>query len=493
MMSRLWQKRILCGVGALMVGGMTAGAAPVVSPSPARLSVDVYDSGFASIRELRRFSVPAGPSDLHIKGLPARTRPMSISQFPAAGAEALNIRVQRFAWDAGELDRLLRLYRGHEVVVRTRSGDIRGRLVAAGAEEEAASYALRDAEGALHAVDRAEAVEIIFPDAETRAFLEPTLVWETEAAGGGPVNLRLAYQADGWTWRAIYELLMDEAEETMDMSVRFSVENRSGADIENARLRFVATEKGQTAPLFDPRGTRPDQEPALWYRYGRDEPALGRLLAGLSTLDTYELQEPATLPDGQTRHFAWEQVRDMPVDRFYVYDGVIFERFQQNRRNDWNYGTESRNTVETYLEFDNTADAGLGVSLPPGRLRLYRQHEDGMLSFAGEEFISATPVGQRGHVRLGPAPDLRGERKRTHYREVTPLKEYEESFEIRLENTSDRDVTIRVVEHLYRWPDFEIVKADTPYQETGDQRIEFRPVLKAGGTRSIHYTVRYRW
>ena len=85
------------------------------------------------------------------------------------------------------------------------------------------------------------------------------------------------------------------------------------------------------------------------------------------------------------------------------------------------------------------------------------------------------------------------ERARTGYTEVTPLHEYEESFEIRIENQSERATEVRVVEHLYRWPDYEIVRADTEYNETGPQTIEFRPLVKPGGKRSVHYTVRYSW
>ena len=52
---------------------------------------------------------------------------------------------------------------------------------------------------------------------------------------------------------------------------------------------------------------------------------------------------------------------------------------------------------------------------------------------------------------------------------------------------------IRVVERLYRWPDFEIVKADFEYREIGPQTIEFRPVIKAGGSLTLRYTVRFRY
>ena len=58
---------------------------------------------------------------------------------------------------------------------------------------------------------------------------------------------------------------------------------------------------------------------------------------------------------------------------------------------------------------------------------------------------------------------------------------------------SAEEVEIRVVEHLYRWPDYKVVKADMAYKELSPGIIEFRPLLKPGGRRSVHYTVRYSW
>ncbi len=60
-------------------------------------------------------------------------------------------------------------------------------------------------------------------------------------------------------------------------------------------------------------------------------------------------------------------------------------------------------------------------------------------------------------------------------------------------NETSEAAEVRVVEHLYRWPKYEIVKVDTEYEETGPQRIEFRPRVPAGAQRTITHTVRYSW
>jgi hypothetical protein len=208
---------------------------------------------------------------------------------------------------------------------------------------------------------------------------------------------------------------------------------------------------------------------------------------------TYSLPQGLTIDPGETRYFQFAVQEKLPVTRIYVYDGVKFDRFQRNRRNDWNYGTEYHTAVETHLEFNNTKESGLGEDLPLGYVRVFQQVADGASDYLGEDFIRAANAGQTGHVLLGPARGLQGERERTGYAEVKPLHEYEETFEIRLSNSTDEAAEIRVVERLYRWTEYEIVKADAEYVSTGPQSIEFKPTLKPDGTKVIHYTVRYRW
>ncbi len=298
-------------------------------------------------------------------------------------------------------------------------------------------------------------------------------------------------------WSGFYELVIDPAGRHGDFSGRVRIDNGSGGSISEARIRLVSTEKGvldaSAAQGKDPLSAKASSPLSLRHVYGRDMLAFESQMAGMTALNTYEIPESLSLDRNEQKFIQLYGARQIPVRRFYVYDGVKFDRFQRSRRNDWNYGTESHSTVEAHLEFENSESGGLGVDLAPGQLRLYERNADGTLDLLGEDFLNGTPKGSDGHVQLGVARGLRGERERTGYSEVVPLHTYEETFEIRLENNSESDAEIRVVEHLYRWHDFEVVRADAEYTKTGPQVIEFRPKLKPGGRRALHYTVRYNW
>jgi hypothetical protein len=338
-------------------------------------------------------------------------------------------------------------------------------------------------DGARAFYEMSDVSAVDFPHAGQSAFLEPTLLWGARAEQEGLQNVRLTYMADGLNWWVHHEMILRPDGESARFSTRVGLRNESGGRFIDARVKLVSTE----------RGTGSGSPAAQRYAYGPAEPGPGVRSAALNPIGNYELPLPVSIQDSQTRYLSLLSIDQLPVSRFFVYDGVRFDRFQRNRQNDWNYGTEYDKAIESHLSFQIPAASPAGGNVPGGVLRLFQQREDGSLDYLGQDVLSAISSNGTGSVRIGPARGLTGERERTGFNEIRPLHEYDETFEIRLSNLSDAPAQIRVVEHLYRGTDFEIVKSDTEYVSTGPQTIEFRPDLKAGGKRVIRYTVRYRW
>lgn len=483
----------------LMVAAPAAWAAEASAPRSTTLSV--YDSGFALVSELRSVTLAGTEDRVTLKALPARLDPQTVSFEVVGGGKGFEVVEQRFENDLATSSRLFGRYRNRPLQVRTDEGLRQGRLAGVPTWDEAGAAGdplqLIQPDGTLLTFPSPAGVgEVLFPEAERNAYLEPALIWQTRADTEGPQNMRLNYLARGLHWNSAYDVVLNDDAATARLTARVALHNAAGGTFREARVKLVLTEQGMPVEPdsgspkrpFDPATQSPQR-----YAYGAREPQDERGVASLAPMETYEVPRPVTLGEGDTVYVQIAAAERLPITRFYVYDGVRFDRFQRNRRNDWNYGTEFQTTVETHLEFENTAQAGLGFGLPPGQVNLYQRGANDVVDLLGSERLLAVKPGGKGHVRLGPARGLRGERERTGYSEVKPLHEYEESFEIRLANDSEQEVAVRVVEHLYRWHEFEIVKSDLEYQTVGPQAIEFRPELKPGGRRSIHYTVRYRW
>ena len=129
-------------------------------------------------------------------------------------------------------------------------------------------------------------------------------------------------------------------------------------------------------------------------------------------------------------------------------------------------------------EFVNAETNHLGIALPKGKLRFYRRDADGQMEFVGEDMIDHTPRNETIRVTTGNAFDLVGERKQTNFRVDTGDKWMDETFEIKLRNRKKEPVEIRVVEHLYRWSNWEITQKSDDFKKTDSQTIEFRVPVK---------------
>ena len=149
--------------------------------------------------------------------------------------------------------------------------------------------------------------------------------------------------------------------------------------------------------------------------------------------------------------------------------------------------------MATYREFKNSEDNGLGVALPAGRTRFYRMDGDGQLEFTGENSIDHTPKNETIRVYLGNAFDLVGERTRTQFYKHPSRDMMRESFEIEIRNRSEEAVTVQVVEHLYRWSNWEITERSAAFEKTDAQTIEFPVSVGADAVKTVSYTVEYTW
>jgi hypothetical protein len=69
----------------------------------------------------------------------------------------------------------------------------------------------------------------------------------------------------------------------------------------------------------------------------------------------------------------------------------------------------------------------------------------------------------------------------------------EEDFEIRLRNRKTTAVTVRVVEHLYRWSNWSITQKSDAFTRKDAQTVEFEVTVPPDAEKVVTYRVRYEW
>jgi hypothetical protein len=207
----------------------------------------------------------------------------------------------------------------------------------------------------------------------------------------------------------------------------------------------------------------------------------------------YSIARATTLHDHETKQVEFVHAEKMFAPTIYVYDGANGYQFY-GLNYDQGYGQSDNKKVIVQREFKNAETNQLGIALPAGKLRFYRRDSDGQLQFVGENTIDHTPRDETIRVTTGDSFDLVGERKQTNFRVDTGDKWIDETFEIKLRNHKKyAPVEIRMVEHLYRWSNWDITAKSDDFTKKDSQTIEFRIPVKPDEERIVTYTVHYSW
>jgi len=463
-----------------------------LAAQPRSIAMTLLENGLAQVSETH--SVPPVNAEglIQIGPLPETLLPTSVNAVPADRGETLDILSQRFAYDLLNDASLFRAYRGEKVTCEKGGVALAGRLATLpDFNSPSPSLTLMSADQSVQVVPNLLTLNSITFPALSDLARTPTLFWKPAAGQSLPATIQLHYAASGLPWTASHEAILSEKGRSLALSTRVHLQNQTTRDFAHARIRLALSDKGQYAPLVPaPTDPRANRSPTLRYSADGKTWIPERSGASASIIATYDLSQPLSLPAGSDTYASLLDIPSIAVETRYIFDGVRFDRYQRNRRSDWNLGTESSSIVETDLTFRNDQS----VTLPPGEFRLLRGQADRALEWIGTDWLPSLPPGKTITLRLGPARGLSGTRIRTGYSEIEPFRISEESFEITLRNQTDEEQTFTVIEHLYRGEKHEIKAASAEHRPGDDPHsIQFLVPVKAGTEKSITYTVRYTW
>ena len=142
------------------------------------------------------------------------------------------------------------------------------------------------------------------------------------------------------------------------------------------------------------------------------------------------------------------------------------------------------------VELQNKKENNLGIPLPKGVVRVYKQDAEGSLQFVGEDSIDHTPKDEKIRIKMGNAFDVVGGRKQTDWKKLTP-DTYEAAFEISIRNHKKEDVVVKVVEPIPgAWT---ILSSSNDYKKTDAHMAEFTLTVPKDKEVKITYSVKMRF
>jgi hypothetical protein len=484
-------------------------------------ALTIYNQNFAVVRDTIHLNLKAGVNDISYNEATMHLEPDSVVLRDPTGQRALQILEQNFRADPISQALLLNYYEGKTIEFESEPAGaqgkkeiIRGKIVRSGyvPHQEAFSqygqqyyqaqmaYAAPDSGGGQPIIEVDGKLmfrlpgEPLFPALPDDSILKPTLTWQLNADQSGPLDAELSYVTGGMSWQAAYNLVAPEKGDTLDLVGWVTIDNQTGKSFNQAKIKLMAGDVNKIqnqVPMNGFGGMMLQAESS-----GFAPPVTEK---SFDEYHLYTLDRATTLLDRETKQVEFVRADGIQSQAVYVYDGVKidYNRYNgwgyENIRNDRDYGTQSNPKVWVMREFTNSEANHLGIPLPKGRLRFYRRDADGQMEFTGENTIDHTPRDEVIRVTTGDAFDLVGERKRTNHHLGNNKNELDESFAIKLRNHKKEAVEIRVVEHLYRWPTWDIPEKSQAFTKTDAQTIEFRVEVKPDAEETVTYTVHYSW
>ncbi|HVX83572.1 MAG TPA: DUF4139 domain-containing protein [Phycisphaerae bacterium] len=324
----------------------------------------------------------------------------------------------------------------------------------------------------------------------------PTLDWQINATQAGQHRVRTTYQTSGLTWRADYTLVLNADDTAADLGAWVTLLNLSGASYNNAQLKLIAGDVQRVQP--QPYGAR-----GGFAMDAVSGPATGFEEKSFYEYHLYTLPRRTDIKDNSTEQIAlFPTVHNVSVEKVLVYYGLPANfsqyMFVPNPVLDRDIENQSNHKVDAYIRFKNAENNHLGIPLPRGKVRVYKQDSsatggDGSLEFVGEDLIDHTPKDRTLLIKTGQSFDITGDRTQTDFTVDNSRREMTESIKIVLHNPTKQPVTVIVKENLFRWVNWEITKSSDNYEKIDSRTIHFNEKVPPEGDTTVTYTVKYTW
>jgi hypothetical protein len=442
------------------------------------LSVTVYNSDLALVRDVREIALPAGTVQLKFMDIASTINPATVHFRSLADASRISVLEQNYEYDLLEPAKLLTKYVGREVTL------LRPRQVNGNSEmEEVRATLIADNNGPVwkigdEIVTGFNPAGIRFPDLPDNLYDRPTLLWTLANRGAEKQKVEASYLAGHLSWSSDYVLTVSRDETSADLDGWVTLVNNSGASFQNARLQLVAGELNRVREevaykaLMDSATREPAAAPAPFQQ------------EAFSEYHLYTLGRRTSISDKETKQISLLDASSVPIAKVYEVDGQSYY-FRSAMRP----GAPARDPVQIYYKFKNEEKGSLGMPLPSGTVRVYEADSQGNVLFAGEDRIGHTPKDEEVSLHVGNAFDVVAERKQTDYKEVWP-RVHEMEYEITLRNHKTIPITVEVNEPI--GGDWEMISANQKWTKTAAFAAQFAVPVAKDGTTVLRYRVRVK-
>lgn len=424
------------------------------------VTVTVYNSDLGVVTETRELRFRKGIDRLRFVDVPSRIDPTSVRFTALNAAKQVRILEQNYQYDLVSPEKLYQRYIDNEIELFANNGEIyTGDLLA----YSTSTVTLRERSGQLRIIRLDEIANLRLPELPEGLITRPTLFWKYSSSISGTRTCEVSYQTGGLSWHAEYIANLNEKEDQLSISGWASIENRSGKTYPNAKLKLVAGDihraRGKIQPMY--RG-------ALSAEMATDASFSEK---AFFEYHLYTLPRPSTIANNEIKQLELFSPAQAGVAKEYHYRAGV-----------------GATNVTVKLRFANSKDNGLGMPLPAGRVRIFKQDSDGSTLLLGEDNIQHTPRDEELLLTVGKVFDLVVKEITADRRSLSKqVTEYD--YKITLKNRKDEDVSVFVRRSLGN--DWEILQTSHDFKKISAGEIEMLIPVPASKEVTVEFTVRY--
>src|SRR3989338_1110093 len=413
----------------VLLNAATVGAAePAKSTAEDQVGVEVtvYNSNLGLIKDVREVQLPEGEGSLQFMDVASAIIPETVHVRSLNHAEDFQLLEQNYEYDLISPEKLLEKYVGKTIKLLTwNQYQDRKEVVEATLLSMNGGPVYR-INGEIHLGNEGRP---ILPELPENLFARPTLSWQYRNQSRDRHQLEASYLTNRITWKADYVLTLNAEDTAADLAGWVTLDNKSGATYKDAKLKLVAGSIHRALAEEERgyyRGKRADFEMSAPLQFQEQ---------GFFEYHLYDLQRPTTVKDNQTKQISLLEASGVGVKKELLVYGLDTYYTRQYREEN------PKQPVAVYVSAKNSKDNHLGMPLPEGIVRTYKQDAAGSLQFIGEDRIKHTPKDEEVRLKIGEAFDVVAERRQTDFRQLS-TRQWESEWEILVKQHKEEEVTV---------------------------------------------------
>jgi hypothetical protein len=438
------------------------------------VAITIYNSNIGLVKDTRLIDFKPGTHELKFMDVAGKIDPTTVHIKSLINGSSLNVLEQNYEYDLLSPQKLLEKFVGQKVQLATINPETK--------KEEMVEATLLSIQGGnifqigdkIHIGHHGRILLSKIPE---NLIPQPTLVWMLENKLSKPQKLEASYLTSGINWKADYVAVLNKLDTLTDLTGWVTIDNKSGATYQNALLKLVAGDIHRV-------------QPEMQMDYARAKMAAKEAASpqfkeeSFFEYHLYTLDRRTTIKDNQTKQMTLLDANQVPLKKLFIFSGSPQYYYYRHDQ------TSNKQKIGVFLELENSKRNNLGIPLPKGTIRVYKEDKDGSLQFVGEDRIDHTPKDEKFKIKIGEAFDVVGERIQTDYKHLG-YNLFEVAFEVSLRNHKKEDISVLVEEPIPG--DWEMLSNTHPFEKLSAHLIRFEVPVAKDKEVKVKYRIRFKY